>query len=180
MKYSGFICIMIFLFLGGCASSSHDPREGGLFGGIQGLHSGAYQQRISDREASLEQLRAVQQELEAESSEIETQKRSLEEQIAHDRLHLAGLEKEVSELDRLLGAMEADDKAQDQRIKELQTRLSELKDEMGVQMSALDALEGTGTGNTDVDLRRRQLTEQRRMLQQEYELLFELSMELAR
>jgi chromosome segregation ATPase len=180
MKYSGYVYFMIFLFLAGCASSSHDPREGGLFGGIQGLQSGAYQQRISDRESSLERLRAVQEELEAESSEIETQKRTLEEQIAQDRLQLAGLEKEVSELDRILGALEADDTVQDQRIKELQTRLGELKKEMGVQMSALDALEGSGTGNIDVDLRRRQLKEQRRMLQQEFELLFDLSMELAR
>ena len=35
--------------LAGCANVSTDPRSGGLAGGINGIVTGAYEQRIEDR-----------------------------------------------------------------------------------------------------------------------------------
>jgi hypothetical protein len=43
----------------------------------------------------------------------------------------------------------------------------------------LDDLEGSGLGDTDMDLRRKQLETQRNALRKEYDLLMKMQMELA-
>ncbi|MDZ7762333.1 MAG: hypothetical protein U5L00_19030 [Desulfovermiculus sp.] len=90
---------------------------------------------------------------------------------------MAALDREVTRLEQSVEAFQADDVQQKRQVQELQSRLDELKSNMQAQTSALDALEGSGTGSTDQDLRRRQLEEQRRALQEEFELLMDLSLE---
>lgn len=50
-----FVCCA-FLALAGCANVSTDPRAGGLAGGINGIVTGAYEQRIEDRKTELSDL----------------------------------------------------------------------------------------------------------------------------
>ncbi|EHQ53532.1 hypothetical protein ECTPHS_12742 [Ectothiorhodospira sp. PHS-1] len=173
------ITLPMVLWLGGCATST-DPREGGLLGGIQGLGSGAYDARVQEREARLEALRRTQQELEGERSDLETRRAEQTRQVAAERARLQRLDGDVASLDREVAALSAQHGRGDQRVRELQSRLAALKQQMGRQQSALDALEGDGLGDSDADLRRRQLEQQRQALQQEYELLMQLSLELAR
>lgn len=163
----------------GCASST-DPREGGFFGGVQGLQSGAYEERVQSRADSLNRLRDLQQDLDVQQANLESQKAGLEEEVALERQSLAALEQEVDGLEQDLSTYQADDAQRKQQIQELQTRLTELKSQMQAQTSALDALEGSGAGDTDQDLRRRQLEEQRQALQEEFELLMDLSLELSK
>ena len=165
--------------LSGCASSS-DPREGGFFGGVRGLQSGAYEERVQDREARLERLRAMQQDLDAKQTKLEKEKAGLKKEVALERQRLASLQQNVAGLQQELNTYQADDAQKKQQIQELQARLTDLKSQMQAHTSALDALEGSGTGNTDQDLRRRQLEEQRRALQEEFELLMDLSLELSK
>ncbi|MGM0645302.1 MAG: hypothetical protein ACQESV_02725 [Thermodesulfobacteriota bacterium] len=165
--------------LSGCASSS-DPGEGGFFGGVRGLQSGAYEERVQDREARLERLRAMQEDLDAKQTKLEKEKAGLEEEVALERQRLASLQHNVAGLEQELNTYQADDAQKKQQIQELQSRVTDLKSQMQAQTSALDALEGSGTGNADQDLRRRQLEEQRRALQEEFELLMDLSLELSK
>ena len=176
---TGVFLSVLSLLASGCASSS-DPREGGFLGGVQGLQSGTYEERIRTREESLNRLRALQQDLDAEQAELEGQKADLEEELALERQSLAALDREVSRLEQSVDTFQANDVQQKRQVQELQARLDELKSKMQVQTSALDALEGSGTGGTDQDLRRRQLEEQRRALQEEFELLMDLSLELSK
>ncbi len=174
------LCLIgLLIAASGCVSSS-DPREGGFLGGVQGLQSGAYEERVRDREASLDRLRAVQQNLDAKQAKLEKQKAGLEEEVALERQSLAALDREVTRLEQSVNTFQADDAQQERQVQELQARLTKLKSQMQAQTSALDALEGSGTGSTDQDLRRRQLEEQRRALQEEFELLMELSLELSK
>lgn len=175
---TGFFLCALVLLVSGCASSS-DPREGGFFGGVWGLQSGAYEERTQNREARLERLRAMQHDLDAKQAELEKEKASLEEEVALERQRLASLQQNVAGLEKELNTYQTEDAQKKQRIQKLQTRLTELKSQMQAQTSALDALEGSGTGDTDQDLRRKQLEEQRRALQEEFELLMELSLELS-
>ncbi|MCG5502029.1 hypothetical protein [Ectothiorhodospira lacustris] len=167
------------VLLAGCATST-DPREGGLLGGIQGLGSGAYDSRVQEREARLEALRRTQRELEGEQGDLEARKAEQTRQVAAERTRLDRLNADVAALDREMASLSAQHGRGDQRVRELQTRLTDLKQQMGQQQSALDALEGSGLGDSDTDLRRRQLEQQRQALQKEYELLMQLSLELAR
>ena len=176
---SGLLLFALAIFCSACASST-DPREGGFFGGVQGLQSGAYEERVQSRADSLNRLRDLQQELDAKQAKLDNQKKTLEETIDLERQSLAALEQEVAGLEQDLSTYQADDAQKKQQIQELQTRLTELKSQMQTQTSALDALEGSGAGDTDQDLRRRQLEEQRRALQEEFELLMDLSLELSK
>ncbi len=176
---TGLLLFALAIFCSGCASST-DPREGGFFGGVHGLQSGVYAERVQTREESLNRLRALQQELDVEQAELEGQKASLEKELALERQSLAALDREVTGLEQSMETFQADDVQQKRQVQELQSRLDELKSNMQAQTSALDALEGSGTGNTDQDLRRRQLEEQRRALQEEFELLMDLSLELSK
>jgi chromosome segregation ATPase len=176
---SGLLLFALAIFCSGCASST-DPREGGFFGGVQGLQSGAYEERVQSREESLDRLRTLQTKLNAEQSALGTEKRSLEEEIALERQNLIDMEQEVVGLEQALDTYQAGDSQKQQQINKLRSRLAKLKTTMQEQTSALDALEGSGTGNRDQDLRRKQLEEQRRALQEEFELLMDLSLELSR
>jgi len=176
---SGLLLFALAIFCSGCASST-DPREGGFFGVVQGLQSGAYEERVQSREESLDRLRALQAKLDAEQSSLGAEKRSLEEEIALERQNLTAMEQEVAGLKQSLDTYQAGDAQKQQQINKLRSRLAELKTTMQEQTSALDALEGSGTGNIDQDLRRRQLEEQRRALQEEFGLLMELSLELSK
>ena len=176
---TGLLLFALAIFCSGCASST-DPREGGFFGGVQGLQSGAYEERVQSREESLDRLRALQAKLDAEQSSLGAEKRSLEEEIALERQNLTAMEQEVAGLKQSLDTYQAGDAQKQQQINKLRSRLAELKTTMQEQTSALDALEGSGTGNIDQDLRRRQLEEQRRALQEEFDLLMDLSLELSK
>ncbi len=178
LSTGGFLCALALLG-SGCASST-DPREGGFLGGVQGLQSGAYEERVQSRADSLNRLRDLQQDLDAKQANLESQKAGLEEELALERQSLAALDREVTGLEQSVETFQADDVQQKQQVQELQSRLDELKSRMQAQTSALDALEGSGTGSTDQDLRRRQLEEQRRALQEEFELLMDLSLELSK
>ncbi|MCG5495598.1 hypothetical protein [Ectothiorhodospira variabilis] len=173
------VAVMGSLGLVGCATTT-DPREGGLLGGIQGMSSGAYDQRVQEREDRLARLRETQRELESEREDLEARKARQSHEVALERERLAALDRDVTGLSRQVEGLSARHGEDDARVKELQTRLDDLQGRMQSQQSALDALEGTGMGDTETDLRRRQLEEQRNALREEFDLLMELSLDLAR
>ena len=99
-----------------------------------------------------------------------TQKQ-LDQRMDTTQSDIARLEKSASKLSAQQGADQ-------QRVAELQQRIAALNGQMGKQASALDALEGSGLGDADVDLRRKQLEKQRDDLAREYELLMKMQVEL--
>ncbi len=166
------------LLLSGCATST-DPRQGGLFGGIGGLTSGAYEQRVKEREERLQQSQESQVELSAESARLEQQKREREALVAKERDGLAKLDKDVKGLERKVSQLSGKAGGGDKQVAEAQQRLAALKKQIASQGRAIDALEGDGSGGGDADLRQRQLEEQRRALQKEYDALLEFTLKLA-
>ncbi len=176
--------VLISVLLGGLASGcqtvSSDPREGGLLGGMSGLQSGAYERRVQDREARLAEMRAVQQDLERDQGTLAQRYDTLSRQVAEDQTRLTRLNSEIAGLDRNIDQLATRHGSEDKRVQTLRTRVTELKRQASRQQSSLDALEGSGVGDADTELRRRQLEEQRNALQREYELLMQLSLELAR
>lgn len=172
--------VTLLAVLGGCASAPTDPREGGLFGGISGLQTGAYEERLREREDRLEQLRATQRALDDEREMLDELHGERMRVVAEERSRLRRLETDVAGLDNRVKQLERQHGEDDRRVQGLRERLAGLRRDIGVQQSALDALEGTGLGDTELDLRRRQLEEQRNALRREYDLLLQLSLELAR
>jgi chromosome segregation ATPase len=184
MKRASFVVSLFSVgLLVGCANQPTDPREGGLLGGITGLQTGAYDARVREREDRLESMRAIEQQLAAERTDLDAQRATRQQQVAAERRRLAELNTEVASLSKTVDELAAQHGTGDERVRELQGRIQALQGDMKRQQSGLDALEGMGAGggaDPAVELRRRQLEDQRKALQREYELLLQLSLELAR
>ena len=163
--------------LAGCANLSTDPREGGFLGGVSGLNSGAYEARVVEREDRLAQLRETQRGLESERTQLETHRSDVDRQVAAERARVKKLDADVVGLEKKVGTLKTKQGTDGKRVGELQSRLAELKRKTAQQTSAL---EGSGLGDAETDLRRTQLEEQRRALQREYDLLMKMQLELAR
>ena len=177
------LCLPVAALLTACASAPTDPREGGLIGGISGLQTGAYEARVREREQRLERLREIQEGLETEQVELEREREEHERALAAERSRLDALTREVVVLSDTVDGLEAQTEVDARRLEELQERIAILKQAVGEQQSGIDALEGVGRGggaDPALELRRRQLEEQREMLRKEYELLLDLSLQLAR
>jgi capsule polysaccharide export protein KpsE/RkpR len=89
------------------------------------------------------------------------------------------MQNDIAALEKQAKSLAAQESADQKRIIDLRNRIAELKKQMAAQSSALDALEGSGLGDQQVDLRRQQLEQQRNALRREYELLMKMQMELA-
>lgn len=174
----GIFCLSLTM-LAACAGGDHNPREGGFFGGVAGLGGGSYKNRVAEREARLEQLRATQRELDTEKGQLETQKATVQAQVEQDRALVQAMQSEVADLEKKAKTLSAKQGADQQRVDELQQRIKSLKSQVGKQKSSLDELEGSGLGDADMDLRRKQLEAQRDALRKEYDLLMKMQMELA-
>lgn len=170
--------LLAAMLLGGCAGQ-HDPRTGGFFGGVAGLGSGGYKDRVAEREARLEELRATQRELDAEKGQLETQKSAAQALVDKDQARVKAMQAEIAALDKKTKSLSAQGGTDAQRVADLQKRVADLKGKMNRQASSLDDLEGSGLGDADMDLRRRQLEKQRDALRKEYDLLMKMQMELA-
>ena len=87
----GFLSVFVFE---GCATST-DPREGGLAGGIHGLSSGKYEERIQQREDRLQKLKEMQKELDEEQAALMTEKETKAAKVAEQRRELEELLKKT-------------------------------------------------------------------------------------
>ena len=91
--------VLSVLVLGGCAADpTNDPRSGGFFGGVRGLAAGDYDMRQQalqgQRDDSLNQLSALQEEGEA----LETERQMKASEVAAQRRQLAALKARNREL----------------------------------------------------------------------------------
>lgn len=193
------LCSAVWLALSGCANTSTDPREGGLLGGITGLQSGAYEQRIAEREQRLAELRATQEALHDESVWLDAWQESVTAEVLHERERLDALRQDLSQLEQRVNTLSREQAQSDQRIQALQERLAALRQQLDTHHSHLQGYQEPTPSHTgaalipagynpeadedvpdaEADERWQALQAQRRALQQEYESLIELSLQLA-
>ncbi|MCF8088844.1 MAG: hypothetical protein K9K63_07355 [Desulfotignum sp.] len=176
---SYFLLSAMIVILAGCAASS-DPRSGGFFGGVHGLATGTYEERIQEREERLERLRSLQQEIQHDEKELQETRDDLMQIIVEEQIALRDMrnnsEELLTELDRLKTADEHDQVL----IAELKGLTAELQKGIQKQQLSLDTLESEGAGGEEAALRLKQLIKQRDELRKEYDLLVELYYELAK
>lgn len=162
------LALAVFLLaLGGCETTT-DPREGGLIGGIHGMSSGAYEERLRQREQSLERLRAIQERLEEERTDLESAKQSKAAEVQAQRRQLNALLEETQHLSADVARVDATLAKQEASKTEISNRLIELQ--ANIRRLGEDADQGT---------RLEELEERRAALEQEYRLLLDLYLELS-
>lgn len=180
MKAQAIIVIVLSTILfGGCAGKDYDPGQGGFFGGLAGLSSGSYENRVQEREARLAELRTTRDHLNDENARLDDRKSQARVRLAEDQTRVKTMQAEIAELEKKTKALAAKQGADQKRVAELRKGTAALKKQTKKQSSALDALEGSGLGDEAVDLRRKQMAQQRDALRKEYDLLMKMQMELA-
>ena len=92
-------CLTAVALLAGCTND--DPREGGLIGGLVGLGSGAYQERVADEKAAL-QAERIRYEKEADG------KIALEETFMQRQSHALDVERELVALREEIDIIDAE------------------------------------------------------------------------
>lgn len=177
MRVIGLLAFGAVMFAG-CAATSDDPTQGGFFGGISGLQSGAYQQRIDEKEGQLKQLQETQQDLETETLWLASFKGSLEEYVAEETAKLTQLEQNLAILERNISSLSGEHARTDQRMSDLQQRVATLKKQLDAQQEALT--NHNSTNDPEAQARFQELKAQRNALLQEYESLLDLSLQLVR
>jgi chromosome segregation ATPase len=119
--------VLSVLVLGGCAADpTNDPRAGGFFGGVRGLAAGDYDMRQQalqgQRDDSLNQLSALQEEGEA----LETERQMKASEVAAQRRQLAALKARNRELAGRINQLQRSKAATEQRTAELRHKQQRL------------------------------------------------------
>jgi len=164
-----FFSVLLIMMAGGCAgTTSTDPKEGGLIGGIRGISSGEYEERIKQREESLQRLKGMQKDLDTEQAALEAKKEAKARKVAEQRRELEELLEKTEVLTIDVEKFQAKLGQQATIREDLNSKLSQLQE----KISNLSAESHKGI---EVE----QLEEERASLEKEYRLLLDLYRELS-
>ncbi len=167
------ISIVLTAVLTACAVSN-DPRQGGLFGGLHGLSSGAYDARVRDRQDELNRQQTYNQELKEQSETLESEVQLRDYQLTLEQQRVARLERDLSILESDVNQLKAKSDKQKTEIAALQRKIKDQKQKLKTQQSALTELDRAGGSAADPE-RYRVLVQERDNLTVEYKNLLEYS-----
>jgi chromosome segregation ATPase len=159
-------CVLLLLFVGGCAST--DPREGGLIGGVQGISTGEYEDRVEERKERLQRLKEIQQELDENQAALEAEKEAKAVEIGEQQ-------RQLDELDKKTEALGADIDRFEAGLGEEAAKKEELRESLTKLQNEIDSLSEESAKGIEVE----QLEAERSALEEEYRLLLDLYRELS-
>lgn len=165
-KHSALVTLFCIILLNGCKTTDN-PREGGFFGGIHGVTSGAYNKRLEERQESLDRLQRMRQRLEKNRTALESDKSTKSTQLAQQQQLLDSLMTEIQKLQASVNAYRTSLTEDDQQKRELNLQLGALQEKT-------EALSSAG----DRGMEMQQLEAERARLEEEYRLLMDLYMNL--
>ncbi|WP_263722978.1 hypothetical protein [Defluviimonas sp. WL0075] len=131
------------LALAGCVETTTDPGDGGFFTGVQNIRSGAYDQRVAEREQAVDEAGQRNAALKAEQASLAAQISATENELAKARFRLLQQRDQARNLDdatrarvnRVLTAKPAST-SDAKRLADLQALLSETK-ALSAELAAL-------------------------------------------
>ena len=160
--------VLLIMMAGGCAgTTSTDPKEGGLIGGIRGISSGEYEERIKQREERLQRLGEMQKDLDTEQAALEAEKEAKARKVAEQRRELVELLEKTEALTIDVEKFQAKLGQQATMQKDLNRELSQLQEKI-CNLSA----------ESHKGIEVEQLEKERASLEKEYRLLLDLYREL--
>lgn len=115
-----FIALFLLFVLSGCCTNmTTDPSKGGLMGGVCGVTTGSYDQRITEREARLANFRG-------ESASAESERERLKQTEAQASRDVTAMRGRVNTLRTEISAMSADTSEKQRQKQDLMRRASAL------------------------------------------------------
>ncbi len=131
MRLANYLAILILcFFIISCAAPSKDPGEGGLIGGVVGLSTGNYKDRITERENNLKELQSIQANSEQEKIALKKSKADKESELSRLRSDVSELDKDIAELSNRIERIEVKSKSAMDKKKRVSKKLSKIKKEI--------------------------------------------------
>lgn len=167
------ICGLMIALIPGCAGVSDNPAEGGLFGGIHGISSGAYENRIQNRESNLKQLENENSSYRSMVTELEDSKQNESSRIEKLNKDIQTLDTTIVQLEKNIEHLKITDRKLIEEKKYLNKQLNELKNELTL------VNDNNHLSRDETDRQLSELNERRLRLEKELDLLVDYSMTLA-
>lgn len=159
-------------------AESDNPREGGFFGGLSGINSGAYDSRVQQRKDELSRQENINQELKGKQNALDKETKAAEIELADEQQRVNDLDEDLASLESDVNNLNAKSAKQKNEIAAIKRKIKDQRQRMKSQQSALKALERAGGCTADPD-RYRVLQQERKLLADEYKKLMEYSQALS-
>lgn len=168
---SGRLAIILALSftLTACAVSNN-PREGGLFGGLHGLSTGAYDTRVQQRQEELSSQQRLNQGLKEQSQTLQSSAQTRDLALASEQEHVAKMETDLSSLESDIKLLNAKSDKQKSEIATLNRKIEDHRLRLKSQQYALAELGRAGGSAADPG-RYQMLKRERDRLAEEYRRL---------
>lgn len=147
------------LSLVGCAVSD-DPSKGGFFGGIMGVESGAYDQRISERQATLDAVKIQRQGAEEEQRQLASEHAAKQTEKSQLGAQVTKLDKDTKKLKSQVDKL----KVSSDKAKQEKAALSKRLDQVNAELKGLQG------GGADDQASRQRAQELEKEIQQLWEI----------
>ena len=142
------IAFTVSLLLTACAVSDN-PREGGFFGGLHGLYSGAYDARIQKGQEDLSQQQSYNQGLREQAVSLDTEVRARDALLASEQERLSKLEGNIGKLESDVSSLTAKSDRQKVEIATLKGRIVDQMSRIKSLQSDIRKLDQAGGSDSD-------------------------------
>jgi len=127
--------LLVLLFVAACSGST-DPHQGGFFGGLQGLSSGAYDQRQQVMQDQLARTTYEQQQLQQRADQIHAEQQQLDARLLAMRNQVAAMDANLSKMGRDLDNEVNKGKVDAAKRRKLQDEIASLDRAMALAKSS--------------------------------------------
>jgi len=146
------IYLMIPIFLFSACSSTDDPGKGGLFGGIHGISSGAYERRVEERERNLEALREIEKETQNEQQALKKYKQTEQQRLDKLNAEVTKLTTQSDELALQIKARQSGTKKAQRKKQKLSQKLKDLTQQISHLKTQLSQVTRGHKGDKDISV----------------------------
>jgi chromosome segregation ATPase len=172
--YMKFMLLIVSATLLNACATSNDPRKGGFFGGLSGINSGAYDERVQQRQDELNRQQNVNRDLKDTSKSLESEVQAKSTELASEQQRMTELDANLLKLDAEVGKLEAKTAKQKTEVADLKRKIGIQRKRLQSQQKAIDDLERAGGSAAD-PARLRVLQKERDSLNEEYKRLLDYS-----
>lgn len=171
------LLILPIMILTGCATTT-DPRQGGFFGGLYGMSSGAYDKRIQTRQNYLNHQKDLNEELNEEAQTLEHEFKVSKKTLAKELQRVQKMGENLSRMESEINLMNA---KSDKKKNELVTLKRDIKDQRKKLVKLQSDLAALNNSGGDIEnVRYQALKRERDRLAEEHRRLLEYSNALSR
>lgn len=166
------LIILPLMILTGCATTT-DPRQGGFFGGLYGMSSGAYDKRIQTRQNELNHQKDLNEGLNEEAQALEYEFKVSKKTLAKELQRVKKMGKDLSRMESEINIMNAKSEKKKNELVTLRRDIKNQRKKLVNLQSNLEALNNNG-GDIEND-RYQALKRERDRLAEEHKRLLDYS-----